>query len=431
MYPLSPPALYAHASVVADPRYKARLERVAAGLTHAPELVVCEDADVPALIKDRGLLANRVPMGSLQTIPDPILFFNTFRFDDGAEQRSASLRAQCGADSYHLAEALTGGGPFHWFTEDTSRGDRFCRPCWRIHFQNGCAHKCHYCGLGGLLVTMVNVEDYIAQLGRLIAAHPWQETYLLEDDADVLCLEPELGCLAPIIEYFGTLPDRYLIIHTKSANVDWMLNLRHNGKTIVVWSICGPEQARAFEPNTGSTEERVEAARKAQQAGYVVRYKFKPIIPVRGWEADAARAVELILARTRPDVISLCVFMWMDFDDMAARLNLGALDPWAVERARAAAKEMGELRCRPFPDDVRARIYEVHLAEIRKRDAAVPVSLSTESASLWRLLGPRLGATPLNYVCGCGPNATPGRRTLTCNPYTITAGGPVGGFERL
>ena len=41
-------------------------------------------------------------------------------------------------------------------------------------------------------------------------APPWQLTYLLEDDADVPCLEPELGCLGPIIEYFGTLQDRYL-----------------------------------------------------------------------------------------------------------------------------------------------------------------------------------------------------------------------------
>ena len=76
--------------------------------------------------------------------------------------------------------SLLGYGPFSWanynLPDDPARHDKVCRPCWRIHFQNGCVHRCHYCGLGGLLATMVNVEDYIVHLDRLIEAHPWQET---------------------------------------------------------------------------------------------------------------------------------------------------------------------------------------------------------------------------------------------------------------
>ena len=180
---------------------------------------------------------------------------------------------------------LLGDGAFIWFPaglkEDPRRRQKVCRACWRIHFQAGCLHRCAYCGLGGILATMVNVEEYLLHLGKLIERHPWQLTYLLEDDADVPCLEPELGCLGPIIEYFGTLQDRYLVIHTKSWNVEWMLPLKHQGNTIVVWSLTGPKQSEVLEPKTGTTEERIEAARKCQEAGYTVRYKFKPIIPVR------------------------------------------------------------------------------------------------------------------------------------------------------
>ena len=429
MYDIQPPAIYAHESVVTDPRYRQRVERVVGALTSPPDVTVYGDDDLPSMI-DGGLIAGRVAMGTLEAIPDPILLFNTFRFDGRRAEREQWLKELSAAPGYHLAEAMLGYGPFSWWTEENI-GKRVCRPCWRVHFQNGCIHKCHYCSLGGLLVTMVNVEDYIERFDRLIAAHPWQETYLLEDDAEVLCLEPELGCLGPIIEYFGTLAGRYLIIHAKSANVDWMLDLKHNGNTIIVWSMSTPGQAEAFEPVAGSTSERIEAARRAQEAGYVVRYKFKPIIPIRNWRREAAETVAAIFEKTNPDVISLAVFMWMDAGEMKRRLDASLLDADCLAAAEAAVERMADESCKPFPPEVRAEIYEFHFNEIRRHNAEIPVSLSTESPVLWGMLGEKLATGPATYVCGCGPNSTPWRKRLDCNPFTINAAGPVGGFERM
>ena len=436
MYRLNPPAVYAHQSVLDDPRHKARLDRVLAALQRPVSAIPYKDEDLPAMIKDRGLLAGRVPMGSLAEIPDPILLFNTFRYDGRRKERMEWLKEQAGAIcGYHLHEALVGYGGFVWFPaclpEDEHRNDKVCRPCWRLHFQNGCVHKCHYCNFGGLLATMVNVEDYVARLSRLIDAHPWQETYLFEDDADVLCLEPELGCVGPLIEYFGTLKGRYLILHTKSWNVDWMLDLKHNGNTIIVWSIAGPAQSRVLEPVTGDTEQRLDAARKCQQAGYVIRYKFKPIIPMRDWREDAAQTVRMLFEKTKPDVISLCCFMWMDVEDMKRRLDVSLLDPECLAAADGAVQEVKDTRSKPFPADVRAEIYEHHLREIRKYDGDVPVSLSTENWDMWKRMSPKLGSTALNYVCGCGPNSTPWRRRLQAHPFQIAKKCPVEKFELL
>jgi DNA repair photolyase len=431
MYKIRPPAIYAHESILADPRYRARVDRVVAAIDDPPDVQVYADEDLPPMIGDGKLIAGRVPMGTLDAVGDPILLFNTFRFDGRREQRMGWLREACGDfPGYHLHESLMGYGPFCWWTEEDPH-QRICRPCWRVHLQNGCLHKCLYCQLGGLLVTMVNVEDYLGQFARLIEQNPWQETFLLEDDADVPCLEPELGCLGPIIEFFGTLNDKYLIIHTKSWNVDWMAGLKHKGRTIVVWSISGPMQSERLEPVAGTTAERVEAARKAQQAGYVVRYKFKPIIPLGGWREDAAEAVRMIFASTRPDVISLCVFMWMDAAEMVRRIGRDLLDADCLAAAEAAAEQMADQRVRPFPDDVRAEIYEFYLREVRKHDADVAVSISTEHPGMWQRLGEKLGAAPGTYVCGCGPNSTPWRKTLPCNAFQAAAGGPVGGFEAM
>ncbi len=435
MYDLGPPAVFAHESVMGHARYRQRLERVLSALTEPIAPTVFRDEDLPALINEQQILANRVPMGTLDEISDPALLFNTFRFDGRREKQQEWLKSESIKVGGHAANGLLGYGPFVWFPanlpEDEHRHDKVCRPCWRLHFQNGCIHRCHYCGVGGLLITMVNIEDYIENLSRLIAAHPWQETYLFEDDADVLCLEPELGCLGPLIEFFGTLEDRYLIIHTKSANVDWMLDLDHNGKTIIVWSIAAPTQSRALEPRTGTTQERIEAARKCQEAGYVVRYKFKPIIPVADWRQEASDTIRLLFEQTSPDVISLCCFMWMTVDEMRRRIDASLLDPEYVEAAESAADEVADTRAKPFPEWVRAEIYEHHLSEIRRWDPDVPVSLSTENWAMWQRLGPKLGFTAVNYVCGCGPNSTPWRRRLEANPFRIAKKCAVGRFELM
>jgi hypothetical protein len=232
-------------------------------------------------------------------------------------------------------------------------------------------------------------------------------------------LEPELGCLGPLIEFFGTLKDRYLIIHTKSWNFDWALDLKHNGNTIIVWSISASTQSSVLEPKTGTTEQRIEAARKCQEAGYNIRYKFKPIIPVREWREDASEAIRMIFARTNPDVISLCCFMWMTIDDLKKRLDVSLLDPTYIAAAEAAVDEVADTRTKPFPEWVRAEIYEHHFNEIRKWNSEVPVSLSTENWKMWKRLESMLGSTALNYVCGCGPNSTPWRDKLQVHPFEI------------
>ena len=429
MYDINPAAVYAHESVMADPKYRARVERVVAALREPREIVTYTDADLPDMILKQGLVANRKPMGTLDTVDDPILLFNTFRFDT-AEEQAARRQALVDAGVESVGHDLLGSGAFVWFDSnletDPHKRDKVCRPCWRIHLQKGCLHKCMYCSFGGLLAAMVNVEEYCEHLRRLIELHPWQTTYLIDDDADPPGLEPELGTLGELIEFFGTLEDRYLIIHTKTWNTEWMRELKHNGNTIIVWSVSGPTQSRLIEPETGTTEQRIEAARIAQEAGYPIRYKFKPIVPVKGWREEAAYTARLMFERTRPDVISLCCYMWQDFPVMAARLPMDLLEPEFVKAAEESQEEMANTLARPFPDWVRKQIYEHHLAEIRKHDADIPVSLSTENYGMWAAMREALGCTPTNYVCGCGPQSDPGLKTLGCHPFEVAVRNDAG-----
>lgn len=419
MYPLSPEAVYVHNTVAENDRYMARVKRVIAALKTPVEPTYYTDDDIPAMLQN-GLLKERKPMGIRENLRDPSLMFNTFRFDGRESERMARMEALGAGKGGHL-HALLGHYPFHWANYnkegDAHRGQKVCRPCWRIHQQNGCVHRCHYCGLGGLLIAGVNVEEYSHWLGKIIDKHPWQLTYLLDDDGDPPALEPELGCLGDLIEYFGTLENRYLIIHTKTWNTAWLNGLKHNGNTILVWSVSGPTQSKYIEPVAGTTEERIEAARIAEEAGYQIRYKFKPIIPVKGWEEDAAYTTKLIFEKTHPDVISICSFMWMDYADMMRRLPVELLDERFVAGAEAAVEEMGKLVTRPFPEPLRRELYETHFREIRRWNKDIPVSISTESFEMWNAMAETLGLSATNYPCGCGPFTTPGAPKLACHPF--------------
>jgi len=424
LYRLHPPAIYIHERVAKNMEYRAGVDRVIEALESPVVPVEFGDGDIPDMILSQGILKNRQAMGTLEQVSDPILLFDTFRFDgrNAVASRKRHLIGR-GVPPNLCRNSLLGTGAFHWanynLEGDPHRQDKVCRPCWRIHLQEGCVHQCKYCSFGGLLVCMMNVQEYCGYLGQIISRHPWQKTYLLDDDGDPPCLEPELGTLGTLIEYFGKQQERYLVIHTKTWNTEWMTSLRHQGNTIVLWSLSGRTQSRELEPATGTFEERVEAARIAEEAGYTVRFKFKPIIPVKNWREEADEAVELLFQKTHPDVISLCCFMWMDVDEMKRRLPQEMLDPWALTAAEEDREEMEGTRAKPFPQRIRKEIYQHYVKAIRKHDPKIPVTLSTENFRMWAEMGRELGYSATNYPCGCGPQTVPGQGKLKCHPFRV------------
>ncbi len=70
------------------------------------------------------------------------------------------------------------------------------------------------------------------------------------------------------------------------------------------WTVATDTQCSDIERGTPSLDERLEAMRKCQQAGYVVRAGFSPIIPHVGWREEGNRqmARELYNAEGLPEV---------------------------------------------------------------------------------------------------------------------------------
>ena len=187
----------------------------------------------------------------------------------------------------------------------------------------------------------------------------------------------------------------------------------------MLWSLTSDTVSREIEIRTGTTAERIEAARKCEEAGYQVRFKFKPIIPVRNWREETREMIRHMFEVTTPDVISLCTLMWMKIGELEEAMDADMFDPEFIKAAHEDAEDMAARPPGPFPHHVRAEIYGFFFDEIRKYDKEVPVSLSTENFTMWGEFSKKLGMTATNYVCGCGPQTTPGARKLACHPFKV------------
>lgn len=424
MYELNPPQIVVLQDVLDDPAMAAVYERLKGALPVATPVRVVNEKEIPDLVASEDWSARCRRMGMPPPADDPLLFIGKMRWDSGWPALAEKLKASHPAVPLSVFHKLYGYDAFSFadFCVDAETNPKafgMCRPAWRLHLSWGCPHKCFYCGCTGVMTAMVNLDHYRRKLAELVEKNPWELCWLFDDDAEALALEPEYGGMKMLAEFFGTTEDRYLTVHTKSANVDFLRDLDHRGHTIMTWSLTGPTQSVLMEGRSGSTRERIEAAAKVQEWGYTPRFKFKPIVPVVGWREEIAAMVQELFAKVRPDNITLFTLAWMGFPELVQLTDNSMIDPWAFQAAEKAQEQMKGIATGPFPPHVRQTIYEFCLEEIRKYDQEVPVALSTETIDMWKALGPKLGLAPGDYVCGCGPTATPGLRKLPVNPFRI------------
>ena len=226
---------------------------------------------------------------------------------------------------------------------------------------------------------------------------------------DCLILEPEYGMCRALVEHYAALKDRYITLFSKSDNVDFLLDLEHKGHTIMLWTLSTPTVSRRIETDTATTEERLAAARKCQEAGYTVRFKFKPVIPIANWRREATDMLEKLFAAVRPDNLSMEMLFFDTVNELKELFDCSLFEPalFKMLQEHEAAGRMTD-KMHPFPDAFRAEVYSYYIDEIRRLSPDTRVSLCAETKEMWDRLGPRLRMTSEGFVCNCGPICRPG-----------------------
>ena len=155
----------------------------------------------------------------------------------------------------------------------------------------GCIYDCHYCFLQTFMNTSVislygNTEDIFAELDRKIQGKKGQFRIGTGEYTDSLALDPWTGFSASLVEWFARSPNATLELKTKSDHVDHLLSLDHRERTVISWSINPQGIVNSIEEGAAPLERRLEAARKAQDAGYPIAFHLDPIFYYPDWKKD-------------------------------------------------------------------------------------------------------------------------------------------------
>ncbi len=420
MYPLTPLKVYALDRIQSDPACMARMERILGGLGEAPAGVVwITEENVPDIAAELLELwpPESVPPGKIRSWMRPLVF-TTMDLSPRRPDLAPLLERCPKGTSLDLLGKIFG----HLVTsvdqhphQLDQKNDAVCWPTFNFGTMAGCPHGCLYCGAGrtGRFLTLaLNLEEHMEKVvGPVIEAYPWNKVFrMILSGADLIALEPEYGLHDLFSRKLAEYDERYGYFHTASSNVDWLADLPHKDRLVGVWSTTCEAVATHIEPGGVSAKDRIEAARKCQEAGIPVRYKFKPIFPVRNWREEYARIIEYALKRSKPESIGFCLYIWNTYDSMMKTLPSDLLDPECLRAARDAAEEMKGQRTGPFPHHVRSEVYRFLIREVRRWDADVLLYVSTETREMWDELKDELGQDPSNYICGCSSVAVPGRR---------------------
>jgi len=299
--------------------------------------------------------------------------------------------------------------------------DTFTMPDNRMlcpHFErlklagNGCFYKCDWCYLkltyrANFPFITVRVQYYkiMADLEKRFRHATVPVMFNSGELADSLAMEHLTRAGQMFIPWFGQSPNRYLFMLTKSDNVDDILDLPHNGHTVIAWSMNQKTVSQKFEIGAPPFDRRLAAAKKVQAAGYKVRVRLDPIVPFSGWKDAYADTVREIFSRISPERVTVGTLRFEEgFFKMRDSLFttgkelqdlVGGMKPMFPPKLFPGAKRPKSGKY-SFSEAERTEIFAFIINQIR-RYSDCDIALCKESAGVWQALD--LDTSKCRCVC--------------------------------
>jgi spore photoproduct lyase len=256
-----------------------------------------------------------------------------------------------------------------------------------LHLGSGCDLDCTYCILQAYLnnpaiTVYTNFEEGLRELdGILTEERSCFFRVTTGELIDSLSLDHITRWSVPLVRFFAGTANAVLELKTKSDNIAHLKEADPRGRVIVSWSMNSEMIQRTEELKCATLAERIEAARRVQEWGYLAGFHFDPLIVHEGWEAGYARTVAEIFASVREDRIA-----WIS---LGALRFMGELKKVAEKRFPRTPIFSGEFvrglegKYRYFKP-IRKRLYTKMRGLIRRYSSRVPIYLCMEGPELWQ-----------------------------------------------
>ena len=166
-----------------------------------------------------------------------------------------------------------------------------CPNYWHFSLYGFCPYGCTYCYLAGTpgvkfspsVKIFVNIDDILDGITKQAKKFDKPTAFYHGKLQDGLALDPLSGYMKKLVPFFAEQKYARMVLLTKSADIENLLDLDHAGHTILSWTLHPPDISAVFEPNTPPVNDRIEAMQRCVKVGYPVRAVVMPLVPVENW----------------------------------------------------------------------------------------------------------------------------------------------------
>lgn len=120
---------------------------------------------------------------------------------------------------------------------------------------------------------------------------------------DSLIWEPVSMVPQFLVNSFSRQDSCVLELKTKTVNIQSLLDIDHQHKTILSWSLNTPSVIATEERKTTPLSGRLAAAKKAQENGFPVSFHFDPLVIYPGCKEEYEKVIEQLFTAVDPDNI--------------------------------------------------------------------------------------------------------------------------------
>jgi spore photoproduct lyase len=193
--------------------------------------------------------------------------------------------------------------------------DVVCPHFLELKWATGCPFNCSWCYLQGTLRFQPQKKRPRVKDLRKVAAHV--ESFLEQVDwysellntgelADSLMWDNNGNPFSKfILSLFKDQKRHKVLFLSKATWVDNLVKLKATEHAIASFSLNADKVARRWEKGAPLVLKRIKAAKKLSEAGYEVRIRIDPIVPVYKWEEEYKKLIDLIFENFTPERITL------------------------------------------------------------------------------------------------------------------------------
>ena len=256
-----------------------------------------------------------------------------------------------------------------------------------VPISNGCPYFCTYCYLAFVyqnyapfIKININYNTMFKQIRKALAGTGGKVSFNMGEMLDSLALDHITNLTTMLIPFFSSFTNGFLMLLTKSSNIDNLLAIKPNEQTIISWSLNAQEAIEQYELGTASAAERIKAAKLCQSHGYRIRFRIDPGILYPNWQAGYADLIRKALTAITPENITLGMLRLLPGHFRFAKQAYGSRARKLCDHNFVKGAADGKLR---YPPKERVEFYSFLIDAIRSFNKDVSISLCRETPEIW------------------------------------------------